>query len=135
MFGGYDYDSISYSVYDSHFIGLKKDIFRIDVQPDGNISTIPITITNTGPEARFYHGAVYDSTTDRMIIFGGSVFLRYEDTRTTSFKMCGREDVWAFDFRTHRWRELFPHTTQCAFAPSHFISLMLFAFLLLVPFA
>jgi hypothetical protein len=54
----------------------------------------------TAPEARFSSRMVYDSESDRMILFGGL------DEGTTYF-----DDTWAYDFNSDTWENI-PTTTQ-----------------------
>jgi hypothetical protein len=54
----------------------------------------------TAPEARYSSRMVYDSESDRMILFGGI------DEGTTYF-----DDTWAYDFNSDTWENI-PTTTQ-----------------------
>jgi len=131
IYGGYDFSHINPGRSVGQVFGIKADMYLMDVTPLGVVwSQIP-QHGGIFPPARFYHGAVYDPLQNRMIVSGGSVFVRWESTFTTSFKLCGREDVYAFSFQNFTWKELYPQISVCNFAATNILPLGLLSVILL----
>ncbi len=66
-----------------------------------------ITPAGSGPIPRAESAAVYDSNRDRLVVIGG-----YGETGSLN-------DVWALDFATNSWSQLFPSGTPPAPRVSH----------------
>lgn len=101
----------------------------------GAVQFTPVSYKGSSiPPARYHHTATYDAFNDRLIIFGGSTFTRWYGTRSTSFYMCGREDMWAFDIQNQSWQMLKPQTAVCSSSVQKFSSLLLVATVLFLSF-
>ena len=62
-----------------------------------DMSTVTWTkMKNEGPPNRYGHSMVYDSESDRMIVFGGWDFA----------ENVGTNDTWAYDYNTDTWTEV-----------------------------
>jgi len=127
VFGGYNYgeeDAAARLFVNS----LKNDIWIFDFtagdQIINNITSYTTGVWTIGtvesgpqPAPRMFHTASYiitpDNSTEVMIISGGIITATYSGTASTVYYSCGVEDVWSFDFATHKWTELVPHTGQC----------------------
>lgn len=102
----------------------------------GDIFWTPVVYANPedAPAPRYHHTALYDALRNRMIIFGGADYLRWSGTRTTSFKMCGKQEIWTFDLDLLIWEQDREQTRDCNLATTHFIPFVLFMVALFLPF-
>jgi hypothetical protein len=66
---------------------------------DYNTNTWENITVNINPEIRYGHTMVYDSESDRIIMFGGYSYLNAKG-------LC--DETWAFDYNTATWTKLNP---------------------------
>ena len=71
---------------------LRRVLCLVSVVLSANLLTVPAQADSSVPSAREYHHMVYDSESDRVILYGGS----------------GLTDTWAYDINTHTWTKMAP---------------------------
>ncbi|MHA1508293.1 MAG: Kelch repeat-containing protein, partial [Promethearchaeota archaeon] len=64
----------------------------------GNNTWVELNTTSK-PDTRYWHGMTYDSTNQKVIVFGG---------RHTGAPGDAIEDTWTFDPSTNQWTEVLP---------------------------
>jgi len=114
IFGGHDFVTIDHP--GKEFVGLKNDMWILDLDLTGN-KWRPINVAEGShmPLPRMQHTAIYKyaNNTEFMVIYGGTIFLRYSLLTSNVFKCCGREDIWEFNFSNLTWSPIVPHLSPC----------------------
>lgn len=82
LFGGFEAKNVNSPVYGETWAY------------DFNSDTWTLMAPETSPPKRVYHGMVYDSESDRIIVWGGRLVERLDDNT-----------IWAYDFNTDTWTQ------------------------------
>lgn len=106
---GYTYDSFDFTTqfqtwdYSS---GLKNDLWRFNVTNESWTKLAEDGEADGAPSQRAFHAASYAG--GKLYVHGGNDYFLGNSMRggTSLMKLCGLDDMWAFDFETSSWTSL-----------------------------
>jgi len=131
VFGGHNFGGIDYK--NRYYTGLKNDLMMFHFS-NKSWTTIQVDPTSPTPAPRVHHTAFLreTNTSTKLVISGGTSFLRYSGERSTILRSCGRDDVWEFDFTTYMWEQLVENQAECSNGVHLIGNIVLFVTLLVV---
>jgi len=112
VFGGYNFVDLNYAAL--QYEGLKNDLLLITVQPGGPAQISSVTpVSGPVPKARMLHMAAFKNTSagtgiGALVIQGGTPLNYYAQERSTIYRACAMNDMWAFDLSNLTWTRLWP---------------------------
>jgi len=112
IFGGYDFIDINWSAL--QYEGLKNDLLLITAMDGtGTISKVYPSSTSALPKARMFHVASFAAhagAAGQLWVQGGSPLNFYAVERSTIYRACAMNDMWAFDIANLTWSRIWPQS-------------------------